>query len=355
MKIAISDVIVKERVRKDVGALKELEDSIKEFGLINPITLNNNKELIAGYRRLECCKSLGWKEIDARAVTGFTELQEYDIELHENIKRKQFTPLEEAEALDKRKEIYERLYPETKKGQYGTPKKYKKENDILSFSDSTAKVTGFSKRTIERKLELNKLPDSFKERLRSGEKVSNVLRSVKKEKQVAEIKKMKPVEGEFNVIVVDPPWGGPYDPDGLRGAGDYLTMTIDEIKAIELPAAKDCVLWLWGIDLHLKETLEVLEAWGFERKSTLIWDKQIIGLGHWLRNRHEYCFLAVKGKPVFHGESIPSVLSVKRGKHSEKPDDFYELVEKASPYKAKLDYFARKKREGWEVYGDEVK
>ena len=48
------------------------------------------------------------------------------------------------------------------------------------------------------------------------------------------------------------------------------------------------------------------------------------------------------------------MLNAPRRKHSEKPDEFYKLVEKASPYKAKLDYFARKKREGWEVYGDEV-
>ena len=200
-------------------------------------------------------------------------------------------------------------------------------------------------------------PEAFEEVKAGNRKLTQATRKIKKEKQLRELKELKPVEGKFNVIVADPPWEfpGEYDPDGFRSIGDYPTMSIEEIKVIKLPAEDDCVLWLWAIDRFLKEAMEVIEAWGFERKNTLIWVKDKFGCGKWLRNQHEYCFLAVKGKPVFHGENIPSILHAVRRKHSEKPDEFYKVVEKASPYKAKLDYFARKEREGWKVYGDEVK
>ena len=110
-------------------------------------------------------------------VTGFNELQEYDIELHENIRRKQFTPLEEAEALEKRKEIYERLYPETKQHIAGAVAKHASVKTTLapSFTKSTADITGYSKSAIEKKLQLTKLPEEYKERLRCGEKVTKVL------------------------------------------------------------------------------------------------------------------------------------------------------------------------------------
>jgi N6-adenosine-specific RNA methylase IME4 len=183
---------------------------------------------------------------------------------------------------------------------------------------------------------------------------------VRKEKiaaQVEEIKNLPKIEAnkEYGVIVIDPPWAGDYDPDGLRGAGDYPTMSFEEISSIKLPMAKDCVVWVWGVDLYLKETMDVISRLGLERKSTLIWVKDKFGLGHWLRNQHEYCFLCVRGNPMFDGKSTSTILNAPRGKHSEKPNEFYALVEKTCPDPRRLDYFARKKRDGWDVYGDEVK
>jgi len=363
MELNINEIQIKERIRKDDGKIKELEKSIIEVGLINPITINEKNELIAGYRRLMACKNIGWKKIDVRVVSGLSELKEFDIELQENIKRKDFTDIELAEALLKRKELYEREHPETKKGiaqSIGMNKKLGHDvtaDDAITFVEETSKKTGMSERTVREYLELNKLDDDIKKELHEGKsKKTSAMRKQKKREQIEKIKELKPVEGKFHVIVVDPPWPfqGEYDPEGRRLVGDYPTMSIDEIKKIKLPMEDDCILWLWGCDVLLKETLEVIEAWGFNRKSTLIWVKDKIGLGAWLRNQHEYCFLCVKGKPIFHGESTSTILNAKRGKHSEKPEEFYQMVEKVCPYKDKLDYFARKKREGWIVYGDEA-
>lgn len=168
------------------------------------------------------------------------------------------------------------------------------------------------------------------------------------------IGKLTAPTGKFNVIVIDPPWkdeGGEYDPEFRRQTPPYPTMTFEEIKALKLPMEDDCIVWVWGIDLYLKETLEIIQAWGLTKKSTLIWAKDRFGLGSTLRMQHEYAFLCFKGRPVFHGESASSILYAPRGKHSEKPEEFYKMVEATCPYPRKLDYFARKKRDGWAVYG----
>jgi N6-adenosine-specific RNA methylase IME4 len=283
------------------------------------------------------------------------ELKEFDIELHENLKRKQFTPMEEAEALMERKAIYERVYPETKQASSEQMKAVRRGVKITarqdSFTESTAKVMDISRSAVEKKLALNALPDKYKEELRQPRaKVSVIMKKMKIEKQKEDIKKIEPAKGIYDVIVMDPPWDFT---SGDRNMPDYPRMTQSELEKIKLPASKDCILWLWTIDIKLKEAIELLESWGFERKSTLIWVKQHWGVGNWLRNQHEYCFIAIKGKPLFTGEKESTVLHADKTGHSTKPDEFYKLVERTC-YGRKLDYFARKKREGWDVYGDEV-
>jgi len=339
-----------ELLPKDV--YKPLKADIEKNGIKTDLHILPDNTVVCGHQRLRIAKEIGLEKVPCKVVKleGDDVIKEYVIK--DNLLRRHLTP--EQKAL---------LYGELKKlphyqGRVGRPSKEITDNVSVIKGETNeliGKEFGVSGRTVDRYLQYAEEVDSHPE-LRS-EKITKVLRDVKKAKQVKEIKVLTPPKGEFNVIVVDPPWpgSGGYDPDGFRGSGDhYPSMSLEAIKAIELPAAKDCVLWLWGIDINLREALDVIEAWGFERKSTLIWVKDKIGMGAWLRNQHEYCFLAVKGKPVFHGESIPSILHAPRRKHSEKPSEFYELVEKASPYKAKLDYFARKKREGWQVFGDEV-
>jgi N6-adenosine-specific RNA methylase IME4 len=165
-------------------------------------------------------------------------------------------------------------------------------------------------------------------------------------------------EGNFDVIVIDPPWDygtdDKYNPEGFRGTCPYPTMSLEEIKAIKLPAKEDCVLWLWTTNKFLLEMKPLLEEWGFELKSILTWDKEHIAIGSWLRSQTEHCILAIKGKPFFHNTKYGTLLREKRSTHSKKPDSFYKMVDEICAGK-KLDYFARNKREGWEVYGDEVK
>ena len=91
MKVLIKDIKIKKRVRKDLGDLEMLKDSLKRFGLMNPITINSQNELVAGHRRLEAAKSLGWSTIDAIMVETKDKLLLLELELEENNQRKPFT------------------------------------------------------------------------------------------------------------------------------------------------------------------------------------------------------------------------------------------------------------------------
>ncbi len=156
----------------------------------------------------------------------------------------------------------------------------------------------------------------------------------------------------FSTIVVDPPWpyGSEYDPENWRGATPYPEMSLDEIKALKIPAASDCILWLWTTNKHLHEAFHVIENWGFTYKILLTWAKPGIGLGKWLRGQTEHCILAVKGSPKLKLTNQSTLLQAHRREHSRKPDEFYAMVASLCE-EPRLDYFGREPRPGWQVQG----
>lgn len=94
MLVNISEIKVKHRVRKDLGDIESLKDSLKRYGLLNPITIDNKYRLIAGERRLEAAKMLGWTNINAIVVNNLTPVTKLELELEENNQRKEFTDAE---------------------------------------------------------------------------------------------------------------------------------------------------------------------------------------------------------------------------------------------------------------------
>ena len=94
MLVNISEIKVKKRVRKDLGDINSLKDSLKRYGLLNPITIDSKNRLIAGERRLEAAKALGWTNINAVIVNNLTPLTQLELELEENNQRKEFTDQE---------------------------------------------------------------------------------------------------------------------------------------------------------------------------------------------------------------------------------------------------------------------
>lgn len=167
----------------------------------------------------------------------------------------------------------------------------------------------------------------------------------------------QPPDGEYDVILAGPPWSY-RDSGNPRGGVDkhYQTMDLEDIKALDVPAADGAILYLWGTVTHVPEAVEVMQAWGFEHKSQAVWDKVHQGSGSWFRGQHELLYVAVRGdvSPPDVSARRPSVFRSKRGEHSSKPAKVREYIDQAHPDARKIELFGRENRVGWSVWGDEV-
>lgn len=94
MLVDINQIQIHRRVRKDLGDLEPLKDSLRRYGLLNPITITKDYRLIAGHRRLESARQLGWTTIDAVVVDVKDPATRLELELEENTQRSNFTELE---------------------------------------------------------------------------------------------------------------------------------------------------------------------------------------------------------------------------------------------------------------------
>jgi len=157
----------------------------------------------------------------------------------------------------------------------------------------------------------------------------------------------------YDVLVVDPPWEYRlrHDQGDRQNAILYPTMRTEEIKDLPIQqlATADSILWLWSTNSHLPDALEIAKGWGFEYKVLLTWVKNRIGTGYWLRGRTEHAIMAVKGHPIVNLRNQSTVLHAPIRAHSQKPDEFYRLVESLCPGR-KIELFARENRDGWDTW-----
>jgi len=171
-----------------------------------------------------------------------------------------------------------------------------------------------------------------------------------------------PSDRRYAVLCADPPWHFEVynEESGVeRAAGNYYpTMSLDEIRALPVLslAAPNAILFMWTTAPHLQESFQVLAAWGFEYKTNAVWVKDKIGLGYFVRNQHELLLVASRGDMPSPSPANrpPSVISARRREHSRKPDEAYALIEAMYPALPKLELFARQRRPGWDVWGNET-
>lgn len=164
----------------------------------------------------------------------------------------------------------------------------------------------------------------------------------------------------FPVLYADPPWQYEHSRSDSRVIeNQYPTMTLDAICALPVTdiATPDAVLFLWTTSPKLAESMKVIEAWGFVYRTCMVWDKDRIGMGYYFRQQHELLLVAVRGDlPVPLPENRPpSVLRVKRNEmHSEKPIEVYGMIEGMYPDFARVELFARNRRDGWAQWGNQA-
>jgi N6-adenosine-specific RNA methylase IME4/ParB-like chromosome segregation protein Spo0J len=354
--VNIDQIQVGFRYRKDLGDLRPLADSIAEVGLLHPVVVTPEGRLIAGQRRLETCRQLGWTDIP---VTVVDLLQAARGEAHENFIRKDLLPseivalkraiepLERREARERQGHRADLCHPATVAECQG------------AVSDKIARYLGVGRTTVERAEAVvaaaEEEPEEYghlvEQMDRSG-KVAGAFRRLNVLKQAKELIAHGPElpTGPFQVVVADPPWRYECGNDL-----PYPTMDIEEIKAMPVKeiAADDAILWLWTTNAHLRVAFDVVDAWGFEYRTLLTWVKDRMGTGEWLRGQTEHCLLAVRGRPVFLHGNHTTVLEAARREHSRKPEEFYALVEATSPG-GKVELFCREQRRGWHAYGNDT-
>lgn len=178
---------------------------------------------------------------------------------------------------------------------------------------------------------------------------------------VDEIANREPVPldslGPFPVLLADPPWRYEHSETTVREVENhYPTMTHDEIKKLDVPAADDAVLFLWVTSPKLVEGLDVMAAWGFDYRTCMVWVKDRFGMGYYARQQHELLLIGKRGSlPVPDPEDRPSsVINVGRTVHSAKPLEVYELIERMYPSREKCELFQRAPRARWAGWGNQA-
>jgi N6-adenosine-specific RNA methylase IME4 len=127
-------------------------------------------------------------------------------------------------------------------------------------------------------------------------------------------------------------------------------------------ADTDCALLIWTTMPKIKECLEVIEAWGFEYRTTAFtWVKRnkksdgwFWGMGSWTRANPELCFLATRGKPQRQSASVHSVLDARIQQHSKKPDETRTRITELLGDLPRIELFAREQTPGWDAWGNET-
>jgi len=180
-----------------------------------------------------------------------------------------------------------------------------------------------------------------------------------REEQHKDLPEINLPEGKYQVFYADPPWKyGNTMPIGTTSPTDYYpSMSINELCDLPIKniADENAVLFLWVTSPILQECFEVIRTWGFEYKTSFIWDKIKHNMGHYNSVRHELLLLCVRGSyPLQNRKLYDSVYSEERTKHSKKPDYYYDMIEGLYPNSNKIELFSRNERKGWKVYGNQL-
>ena len=167
---------------------------------------------------------------------------------------------------------------------------------------------------------------------------------------------------KYKTILADPPWD--YVRDGKRHKGRsprqlpsdiYPCMTTFELVCLNVKyyAEENAHLYLWVTNAFIEEGHVLAEKWGFTPKTMLTWGKEKMGVGWYFRGQTEHMIFAVRGSLPVKTRKVSTLFHAPVGTHSKKPEIAYQIIEQQSPPNY-LELFAREKKEGWDVWGNEV-
>jgi N6-adenosine-specific RNA methylase IME4 len=316
-----------------MGDIESLAANIADIGLLHPIVITPNGELIAGQRRIKACELLGWTSVPVHVVDIDSIARG---ELAENACRKDFTPSELvaiARTVEQRERELARERMTLGKISTGSTGKTR---------DKIAAPLGVSGRTLEKARAIVEAAEAEPEKfghfigeLDRHRGVDRAYRALRRARDEARVLNLQPRPGKFKTLIVDPPWA--YDNDFLgRGAPQYALLSGEQALNLPVPswAEDNAHLYLWATNANLPLAVECMKTWGFQHKSVLTWVKPRFGLGVFFRGSTEHVLFGVRGRLMTRSTSIATHFEAPVGGHSEKPEKFYEIVRAASypPY-----------------------
>lgn len=210
---------------------------------------------------------------------------------------------------------------------------------------------------------LDTAPDKAEAVLRGEITAATAIREQKRTEirrnlESVEARETKAARGVYDVVVIDPPWPMKKIERDVRpnqSEFDYPTMSEDELAGLTIPAADDCHVWLWTTHKFLPMAFRLLEAWGLKYVCTFVWHKpggfQPIGLPQY---NCEFALYARRGTPSFlDTKAFPTAFDAPRGAHSEKPEEFYDVVRRVTAGR-RIDMFNRRRIDGFDTWGKEA-
>ena len=342
-----------------VDEFDQLKADIKANGLLEPIWLYEGK-ILDGRNRWLACSEVGEKP----RFNYYQEDQPIAFVISKNLHRRhlnksqsamiatEFKPLLEEEAKKRqgiRNDIVE-LIPPSEQGK-ARDKAGKLFNVSGRYVSEAEKIKQEAPQYVEPILSGEMTITDAKRKINRENRINNIIKKAAKAEALDEI-------GIYSVIYADPPWQYEHPiSDSRKIENQYPTMGIDEICALDVPGicTDNAILFLWASTPMLKKGLQVLDAWGFDYRTSMVWVKPSIGPGQWVRQRHELLLIGIKGSiPTPEGGNKPdSVIEAPRREHSQKPEVMYEIIERMYPKLAKVELFSRNPRKGWRAWGYE--
>lgn len=369
----------------DDDELRALADDIAAHGLHEPVWLYDDPErgpvLLDGRNRRAACDLAG-KIMSAKDVRWYQGDDPIGFVISENVKRRHLMAgqlavvADEADALADAEEAAagarsaaaaesNRRRSAAAESPELAPVPTPEKPTPVHTRERFAAAAGISPRSAGQYKRVKEKAPELREKIKSGElslkEAEKEVRLRDKAAKVAEIAATPvadlPADVTFPVILADPPWRYDYAEDTTRQIENhYPTMPLDDIAALEVPAADDAVLFMWATSPKLREAFTVLDGWGFTYRTCMVWAKDKIGMGYYARQQHELVLIATRGQlPVPDpADRPPSVFHGPRTEHSAKPVVLHELIERMYPQYRRVELFARAARPGWSVWGNQA-
>ena len=256
--------------------------------------------------------------------------------------------------------LWRKIYDAGDKDEGGRPTETPSElKGVLTLEDM-----GVSYKESHEAKKLAELPDDEFELVATHQKkLADSIRDMRRLGVQADLddidaRQVKEASGVYDVVVIDPPWSISSIENDVRpnhvGLA-YPAMSIDEIAALEIPTADDCHVWVWTTQRFLPDAFRLIESWGLRYSCTFVWHKPGGPQPHNLPQFNcEFALYCRKGKPTFlDTKALPTCFEAPRGKHSEKPEAFYDVVRRITAGR-RLDMFNRRKIDGFDGWGNEA-